>query len=252
MFRLIQHLLPRGLAWRTTIDTRLRQYLEGLAGLPTGVRTFVDLVFLDLFPSTTRELPNWEKQFALPKGGSEANRRLKLAAAWALQGSQSPDYIQRTIHAAGFPEVYLHEWWVDGPPRTARNPHAYTSQPLIGFYQCEAENGWECFDAGSTQPLAPHCDATLVNSPGYIVNRDLTRRAPPPVPEGAEHYPYFVYFGAQTFPERALVPASRIAELEEILLRICPTQLWIVLLVDPIDESEGFGSSGFGTAPLGA
>lgn len=252
MFRVIQHLLPRGLAWRTTVNTTLRRYLEGLGAVGSDVRTFIDLVFLDLLPNTTRELPSWERQFALPKGGSEAERRLKLALAWSSHGRQSPDYIQRTIHAAGFTSVYVHEWWASGPPYVARDPRDYTTQPLFGLYQCEATNEWECWEDGPGLPLGPHCDDSLINDPGYLVNADLTRRAPPPVPSDPSRWPFFIYFAGESFPERAPVPSHRVAELKEILLRICPAQQWLVLMVDPVDETEGFGTSDFGTAPLGA
>lgn len=264
MFRLLQHLLPRALAWDTgpaksnrdgAVGKRLRQYVEGLAGLPGDVRAFVDLVLLDVWPETTRELAAWEKQFALNPGGTEVERRLKLAAAWALQGRQSPDYIQRALHAAGFTSVFIHEWWDPygpPPPYVARSPLPHVRQPLIGLYQCEPSNQWQCFDRGLGEPLAPHCDDTSVNDPGYVVNLDLSRRAQPPVPTDPARWPYFLYFGAETFPERAGVAASRIAELKEILLRLCPAQQWIVLLVDPVDEVEGFGASEFGSAPFGA
>lgn len=254
MFRLIQHLLPRALAWSTTAQKRLRQYLEGLASLPSDARTFVDLVYLDLLPATSRELATWEKQFALSPGGSEAERRAKLAATWAIQGRQSPDYIQRTLQAAGF-DVYVHEWWESGPPYVARDPRDHTTQPLIGLYQCESTSPWECFDSGPGDPLGPHCDNTLANDPGYLVNLDLTRRSPPPVPSDPSTWPYFLYIGGETFPDLALVLASRVAELKELLLRIVPAQQWIVLLIDPVDELDGgggFGSGGFGSAPFGA
>jgi hypothetical protein len=253
MLRLFQHLLPRALAWSTTAPKRLRQYFEGLASLPSDVRTFVDLVYLDLVPGTTRELVAWETQFALSPGGSEAERRAKLAATWAIQGRQSPDYIQRTLQAAGF-DVYVHEWWASGPPYVARDPREHTTQPLIGIYQCEADGveQWQCFDSGPGDLLAPHCDGYLANDPGYLVNLDLTRRAPPPVPSDPGFWPYFVYIGGETFPELAPVPISRVAELKALLLRIVPAQQWIVLLIDPVDDLDGgFGSGGFGVAPFG-
>jgi hypothetical protein len=252
MFRLFQHLLPRALAWKTTTESALRSFFEGLAGLPTDVRTFIDLVFLDLLPPTTRELPAWERQFALSPGGSEADRRLKLATAWATQGKQSPDYIQQTIHAAGFTNVFIHEWWVSGPPFVARDPRDYTAEPLIGDYQCEGTDPWECFDSGPGDTLAPHCDDTLANDPGYLVNLDLTRRAPPPVPADPATWPYFLYFSGEVFPEPAEVDSSRLAELKEILLRMSPTQQWLVLLIDAVDEGDGFGSMEFGGGAMGA
>jgi hypothetical protein len=259
VLRLIQHLLPRALAWKTTTPTgeraaakRLRQYLEGLGGFFGQVVAFADLVYLDLLPRSTRELAAWEKQFGLGSGGSIADRRAKLAGAWGLQGGQSPDYLQSTLHAAGFTTVYVHEWWASGPPYVARDPRAHVRQPLLGVYQCEAVSAWECFAPDPGEPLAPHCDETLANDPGYLVNLDLTRRAPPPVPDDPSRWPYFLYLASETFPDLAPVPSSRVAELKELILQIAPAQQWIVLLVEPVDELEGFGSSAFGSAPFGA
>lgn len=256
LFRLFQHLLPRALAWQTTVATSLRRYLEGLAAFAADVRTFVDLVYLDLFPSTTRELPSWEFEFALASTGDDATRRLRLAAAWAAQGGQSPDYIQSVLQTAGFTSVFLYEWFVaPGPPWIARDPRNYTTQPLIGAYQCEGTSPWQCFDPEPGEPLAPHCDDSLANEPGYIVNLDLTRRAPPAVPDDPARWPYFLYFAGDAFPQLAPVDATRIDELKELLLRICPTQQWIVLMIDPIEPieaaGEGFGSGPMGTVELG-
>jgi hypothetical protein len=259
LLRLIQHLLPRALAWKTTTPTgeraaakRLRQYLEGIANWAAEISAFVDLMFLDVLPRSTRDLVAWEKQFSLGAGGSIADRRAKLAGAWGLQGGQSPDYLQSTLHAAGFDTVYVHEWWSSGPPYVARDPRSHVRQPLLGVYQCETTNEWECFDPDPSEPLAPHCDDTLANDPGYLVNLDLTRRAPPPVPDDPSRWPYFLYLAAETFPDLAPVQASRIAELKELILRMAPAQQWIVLLVEPVDELQGFGSSEFGSAPFGA
>jgi hypothetical protein len=256
MFPVFQHLLPRALAWRSTIATTLRRYLEGLAAFAGEVRTFIDLVYLDLFPPPTRELATWETQFALAGTGDEATRRLRLAAAWAAQGGQSPDYIQSVLHAAGFTTVFLYEWWTSGPPFLARDPRDYTTQPLIGAYQCEVTSPWECFDPGPGQQLAAHCDDTLANDPGYVVNLDLTRRAPPAVPDDPARWPYFLYFAGEAFPELAPVDAARVDELKELLLRICPAQQWLVLMIDPIDPleaaGEGFGSGPMGTTEFGA
>lgn len=251
MFRTFQHLLPRALAWRTTIATNLRRYIEGLAAFASDVRTFIDLVYLDLFPDTTRELAAWETQFALPGTGTEDARRSRLAAAWRAQGGQSPDYIQTVVQAAGFDTVFLHEWWISGPPFVARDPRDYTTQPLLGFYQCEATSPWECFDSGPGEQLAAHCDNTLTNDPGYLVNLDLTPRAPPAVPDDPAFWPYFLYFSGENFPEPAAVPAERLDELKELLLRICPAQQWIVLIVDPIEPIEAAGE-GMGSGPMGS
>lgn len=253
MFRLFEHLLPRAKAWRLTIEKTLRRYFEGLAGFTSEIRAFVDQVFLDLWPSSTRELEDWEDQFALVATGDEATRRLRLAAAWAALGGQSPDYIQSQLHAAGFTTVFIHEWWSSGPPFVARDPREYTSEPLLGVYQCEGVDPWECFDPGPGESLAPHCDASLANEPGYIVNLDLTRRAPPGIPSSPSAWPYFLYFGGATFGTPALVPADRIAELKAKILQLRPTQHWIVLMLTTIaiqssgNAQSANGSTGFST-----
>jgi hypothetical protein len=256
VFRLLQHLLPRASAWRTTVDTTLRRFVVGLAGMPADVRTFIDLAYLDLFPEDTRELATWESEFALSGEGSEATRRLALTAAWRAHGAQDPDYLQTVLHAAGFTEVFVHEWWASGPPYVAIDPRNYTTQPLVGDYQCEPSSPWQCFAPDPGEPLAPHCDDSLTNEPGYLVNLDLTRRAPPPVPDDPDRWPYFLYFAGEAFPELGPVDSNRVSELKELLLRLSPSQQWLVLMIDPIQPieaaGEGFGSGPMGTEEVGA
>lgn len=106
-----KHLLPTGRAWRLTVDKNLRSFFDGLSGAPADARTYIDDVYDDLGPDTTRELDAWEDQFALPSTQlTEAQRRARLDATWKALGGQSPRYIQDTLQAAGF-DVYVHEWW---------------------------------------------------------------------------------------------------------------------------------------------
>jgi hypothetical protein len=125
------------LAWTASHGSALRRVLIGLSGLPTDIRAFIDRVLLDAFPSTSRELGQWEKQFALSGRGNEIARRGELGTAWSTRGRQSPDYLQRAIHAAGFTTVFVYEWWASGPPYVARDPREYVGVALIGEYQCE-------------------------------------------------------------------------------------------------------------------
>lgn len=260
-FRIFQHLLPDAAAWRLTVTKTLRKFFEGLSGPPEDAREFVDLVFEDAFPATTRELAEWEKQFGLEANPVEATRRLNLAAEWAAGGGQSPSYIQGVLQTAGF-ALYVHEWWESGPPYVARDPRLYTRRPFIGSYQCTGYDGAGDPLADQPQctgysplglPLAdqPQCNRFLANDPGYLVNKDLTPRAPPPVPDDPQYWPYFLYIGAETFPNLANVDNTRRAELERLLLKICPTQHWIVLLVTYVApgaafaDEDGFGLLGF-------
>lgn len=223
--RTFEHLLPDGAAWRLVAGKMLRKFFEGLTGAPEDARAFIDDVHNDLYPARTRALSPWETQFALAGIGDEAARRAILDAAWKATGGQDPRYLQDIVQAAGF-DLYVHEWWEPpgGSPWTARDPRDYTDVPLIGTVQC-GEALAQCGERSA------QCNDFLANDPGYIVNLDLTPRAPPPVPDNADRWRYFLYFGGETFGNPAYVDGARRAELEELLLRICPAQQWLVLIV---------------------
>jgi len=243
--RIFQHLLPDAAAWRLTIAKQLRKFFEGLAGAPTDAVQFVDDVYDDLFPETTRALNEWEREFGLPLTDTTSDPavvagRLALAAEWASIGGQSPSYIQGVLQTAGF-NVFVHEWWSSGPPYVARDPRSYTAQPLIGLYQCEGD----AFGGiGGSQPQCsgldtqPQCNAFLANDPHYLVNLDLTRRPPPRVPDDPNTWPYFIYVGGATFGDHVSIPSARRAEFERLILKLRPTQNWIVTLIDYGDGTE--------------
>lgn len=249
-FRIFQHLLPRSSAWSLTIDRYLRKFFLGLSEQPALTKTFIDQVYLDLFPETTRELNEWERQFGLPLtdvslGDAHpdvVSGRLLLDAEWKATGGQSPSYIQGVLRAAGF-DVYVHEWWASGPPYVARDPRDYTDQPLIGSYQCTGFDGGglplptqpQCtgkFNIDGDPIAGPQCNRWLANEIHYLVNLDLTRRAPPPVPDDPAKWPYFMYVGGAVFGTNATVDITRRAEFERLLLKLRPTHNWIVTLVN--------------------
>lgn len=206
----------------------LRRFFEGVSQPYEDARTFVDDVSDDLDPTRTRELEHWEQQFGLLGGVSEDDRRRAVDAEWKATGGQSPRYLQDVMQAAGF-DVYVYEWWSSGPPYVARNPRNYTTDPLIGDVQC----GEPLALCG--EPTAV-CNAFLANEPGYIVNRNLTRVAPPRVPTDPTKWPYFLYWGGPTFLEEAYVVESRRDEFERLLLKICPAQQWLVVKVIYVPE----------------
>jgi hypothetical protein len=228
-FRIYQHLLPSGAAWRTTIQKTLRSFFDGLAGGPSDARDYIDARFEDAFPATTSltALAAWEAQFGIQPNPDEATRRLNLAAEWAAGGGQSPSYIQGVLQTAGF-DVYVHEWWSSGPPYVSRDPRDYTTRPLVGTWRCSAFASQPTCSGFATRP---RCNRFLNNDPHYLVNKNLTNVAPPPVPNDPARWPYFVYVGDETFPDLANVPASRRSEFERLILKLRPLHNWIVTLI---------------------
>lgn len=266
---IFKHLLPNARAWRITVDKKLRQFFQGLTGLGEDSKGFFDGVYTDLDPQQTRELDNWEQQFALPNTGlTEQERRDRLDATWKALGGQDPRYIQDTLRAAGF-DVYIHEWWEPIPGRpnggsidgdvtpVARNPFDYLDDGTGGlpFLMIDgavnAQGGDTVAQDGSTAtPVGyPLVNKILEASDEFIGDgaagmQDGDSAAQDggvltvysqkqyTIPADSTKYPFFLYIGGPTFPEQATLPTSRRDEFEELCLKICPTEQWLGILVN--------------------
>lgn len=235
---LIKHLLPRATAWNITINKQLRQFFEGLVQAFVPVfRLFLDLILLDLHPQTTRELSAWETQFAIQDNGvfTEQERRDNLAARWTEKGGQSPRYIQDELQAAGF-NVWVHEWWVPNTnPPVARDPTALLTgeSTTVWVNECGeavAECGEVTSECGEPYLVVnsryPLVNVLLEFENGVFVPVDYT------VPTDPARWPFFLYIGAETFPDSATIPIDRKDEFERLCLKLCPCHLWIGALVD--------------------
>jgi hypothetical protein len=268
-FRVFTHLLPNARAWRLTIDKPLRKFFEGLTITGSDIRLYFDLVFLDIFPATTRELSAWESQFALPASGlTEAQRRERLAATWKAIGGQSPYYIQNALQDAGF-DVYIHEWWEPGTEpaigsatcATPRNPLLYLRRGytnvalLVECGEALAACGEDFAICGNNlEPLgyplvnkiyemaadvvalcgeeAMQCGETTAVCNYYEAFKESLR--PYIIPDDSTKWPYFLYIGGKTFGGLAQIPYTRKDEFESLCLKICPAQQWLGIMVEYI------------------
>lgn len=266
--RIITHLLPNARAWHITIDKTLRQFFEGLASSTSVFKGYLDLIWLDIFPQTTRELDAWEIQFGLLNSGlTEQQRRDRLDATWKAFGGQSPRYIQDTLQAAGF-NVYVHEWWepIIGRPGggsingdvtpVVRDPRDYLSDGTGGIPFTMYDGGAdsqdgdiESQDGGTDVPLGyPLVNKILTGTEetigdgsasmvdgaitaqdgGFIISYNLVQYV---ITSDPTKWPYFLYIGGETFADQAFVPQSRRDEFEDLCLKICPTEQWLGILV---------------------
>lgn len=252
--RIFQHLLPRARAWVLTIvDKYLRKFFEGLSGIGMDIKEFFDTLWLDIFPEETREIELFENQFGLIQANlTEQQRRDRLTAAWRQQGGQSPRYIEDQLRAAGF-DVYVHEWWelpVVGSP-TPRNP--FTT--LISSF---SQAGEPLMEAGEPEALAGNFDVNagfvLVNKvynlviqfvgcgneqmnsgyPGAVCGRkggsQLVQKVYI-VPDNPLSWRHFIYIGAETFPDFAIVDTARRNEFETLCLKLKPAEKWLGMLI---------------------
>lgn len=262
-----KHLLPKARAWRLAAGKQITEFFEGLVGLAEDFILFIDLIWLDIFPQTTRELDAWEDQWGLSAGTlTDQERRDRLDATWKALGGQDPRYIQDTLQAAGF-NVFLHKWWEPGTEpalgvltcATPRNPHLYLAESnvnppaiaacgealaLCGEAVAEAGNTYDpqgfalVNKVGATEPdveplageLVAQCgeaDALCGNFVNFTFRQKIYQ-----IPADAGKWPYFLYIGGATFPDQASIPASRRDEFEDLCLKICPLQQWLGILVN--------------------
>lgn len=93
-------LLPRAKAFRVTHQSALKNFIKGLAVLPTDVQSSTDQIYFDLFPASTRALEEWETQFAVLFADEQYGtpRRDILQSLWrANTGGQSAKYLQELL-----------------------------------------------------------------------------------------------------------------------------------------------------------
>lgn len=109
MINTLRRLLPDSTAWRLVVDRLLKRYLTGVVSVGVEARSYIDDVYDDIFPQTTRRLSDWQEMFGLDAVGTEQQQRNDLAAEWAAQGGQSPEYLQSVLHTAGFTQMYVHD-----------------------------------------------------------------------------------------------------------------------------------------------
>jgi len=108
-FDLFKSLLPKSDAFSIIIQKNLTKFFESLTCIPDDFRNFVDNIYMDLFPNSTRFIDLWEKQFGIRIPSSDtAIRRSTIDLAWKLKGGQSAKYLQDKLQLSGF-NVQVHE-----------------------------------------------------------------------------------------------------------------------------------------------
>lgn len=262
--RTLKHLIPRGRAWNLDTDSNLRKLFDCFCDTIADVRQYGSETYDRLFPGSTDLLAAWESQFGLAGSPmlSDSERRSRLDAAWKATGGQSPGYLQDTLRGAGF-DVYVHEWWVPGTEDDpeVRNPLRWAAFQHTGFriyVQCgepEAQCGEPWAQCGNSYEPTGY---PLVNKIRYSLFSFIASCGEPyaqagnprvvcgdydtfpefmrgyTVPYDFSLFPYFYYIGAETFGGNAEVPAARKNEFESLILKVVPTHLWGIILVDYI------------------
>ncbi|AAQ96490.1 hypothetical protein [Vibrio phage VP16T] len=231
-------LLPRGRAWRTTLDKPLRKFMDALGDTFGGVRDHLGSAYTDLLPQYTRRLDDWERQFGLPTVNiSDEDRRQRLEAAWRPIDGQGIDTLQDVLQASGF-NVYFHNWWVPGSEPvpgsnalpTIRNPADFLSlnEARVNCGEPLAQCGEPTAQAGNSLQTPPTPQGRLLVN---IIQTD-TGQVEYAIPTDPAEFPHIIYVGGEEFGTYAAVPFERREEFEALILRIRPAHKWVGLLIN--------------------
>lgn len=223
---IFQSLLPNGQPFLLSSGKNITKLFDAISGVFSDAKKEIDKTELDLYPQTTRFLDEFERQFGLTPGNlTTQQRRDRLAAEWAVFDGQSPYFIQKIIQAYGF-DVYAYDWWDDNSTQgnvIVKNPFSYIadsknpSSPLTG---CGIDN----MVCGNKYA---YCGRRSSANGYLLVNKDREYN----IPTDKKYWSSIIYFGGKNWGDLATIPFSRKEEFEDLLLRICPTEKWIGVLV---------------------
>lgn len=110
-FKSLKLLLPTGKAFDITQNTKIRKFIKGISFLPEDIKKENELVFMDLFPETTRVMEEWESQFAVLFSNLQYGdtRRGILKALWQVNiGGQDLKYLQGVLKNVS-PKINVYE-----------------------------------------------------------------------------------------------------------------------------------------------
>ena len=100
-FDAIKLLFPRSKLFRFFPHNTLSKFSKALSVLPEDVRTEAEKTHADLFPMTTRNLPEWEDAFELPFTYllTEIQRRSFLQSIWrSRHGAATAEFLEMMLN----------------------------------------------------------------------------------------------------------------------------------------------------------
>jgi hypothetical protein len=220
--KVFDRLLPRSKVWNLVFDRPLRQFFQGLASLPLAIYDHAASIFLDNFPNSAARRNDMSIQFGFPYLLTQST----LEAEFKQTGGQTPKYFQDMLHAAGFPDCFVHEWPVPNTdPVEARDPIALvsTSQVLVNdighiepdyLFQFGDEDSQ--FEAGGG-----------VYFGGYSGYMQLDKAYP--CPDIESEYPNYFYVCGATWPDFATIPYGTMRRLKKLIYKLKPMNLRVIL-----------------------
>lgn len=255
-FNIFKTLFPRGNAFLLFIQKKFTQLIEGLTALPYDFRTYIDNIWLDLFPDSTRELELWNTQFGLQTGqNSESTQRTVLEDRWSSEGGQASAYMQSVLQANGF-DVQVHE---NNPPV---DPDLFLNNiPAMVAGGDNAYAGRDDAFAGRTGGELLVNGPIVTNIPLYLGVAGISFMSAGnelavsayfekfqridriyPITDDSDYWGAFFFIGGDATRnavtheletiETVTIPLDREREFKDLILTLKPSQTWCGLLID--------------------
>lgn len=99
-FDAIKALFPRSRAFELSVNNNKRKMIKALSVLPEDIRHEAELVYMDLFPDTTRFPEKWEKVYSVIFGEHELSKRREiLDGLWKINmySGQSASFLEEIL-----------------------------------------------------------------------------------------------------------------------------------------------------------
>jgi len=232
-FNAFKALLPSGKAFDITQNSLLRKFFKGLAYLPEDVRNETDLIFMDLFPDSTRAMDEWEKQFSVLFSDLQYGdtRRGILKSLWqANLGGQSLSYLQGLLQNVS-PQIKLFE---NVPVKNPRDANA--------VFACMCGQKSSC--CGNKKMSCGYKDGDSEFSPTVIRN-DSDQLYDIPVDEDFWANYFFVAKNVVTNSRKEIIYCEKLILdskwkpfIEYLILKVKPVQTGALVFIQYVDNYD--------------
>lgn len=226
--KVFDRILPRSRAWGLILDRVLRKLFHGLSILPKTFYEHVGSVLLEAFPQTTTYLEDWSWQFGSPTTLDADG----VDTEWGDPGGQTPQYIQDLLHANGFPNLFVHEWWDPGlstppAPPVSRNPIALvpSSFVLVNDLSHSEKHFLHQFGDGESEFVGDASVQFGAYDGYFLVGKEY------PTPDILRDYPFYYYICGPTWPNFAIVIDTEFRRLLRLIYKTKPVHLRCILRV---------------------
>ena len=77
-FNIFKLLFPKSNSFSLFVQKNITKFIEGLTTIPDNFRNYIDNIYFDIFPDTTRSIELWESQFGIVNPSADMLNRKNI------------------------------------------------------------------------------------------------------------------------------------------------------------------------------